>query len=248
MMTLWLSCVLRSPCGQGAGAFLETPLYDRFVMTNNRFIIACMKRLGDTWPAYVDKPQVPLTCKNTTAAGRVCGQLLDPIGKHQECCAPGGGLMVRHDNTVKCIAALASRAMDPRPKLEQVIPELSRPVHGQVAAARLDVVVHDGLTRHLVDVVIVSPLAGDDAFRRACARRDGHAARRAECLKRVRYHTRDLVSFALETGGRLGTAAKAFLSRPAETAHEPAKERVALYRAISSTAQDGVARQLEQQL
>ena len=44
---------------------------------------------------------------------------------------------------------------------------------------RLDVVVHDGAARNLIDVVIVSPLAGGDSFRGACARRDGHAARRA---------------------------------------------------------------------
>ena len=36
-----------------------------------------------------------------------------------------------------------------------------------------------------------------------------------------------------------------FLLRLAEAAEEPALERVALYRAISSTVQDGVARQLE---
>ena len=130
---------------------------------------------------------------------------------------------------------------------EQVIPELSRVVAGQVAAARMDVVVHDGLARSLVDVVIVSPFAGDDSFRRACARRDGHAARRAECIKRVRYPTHDLVPFAVETGGRLGNAARAFLLRLAEAAEEPVLERVALYRAVSSTVQDGVARQLERQ-
>ena len=54
-------------------------------------------------------------------------------------------------------------------------------MEGQIDAARLDVIIHDGISRSLVDVVIVSPLAGGDAFRRACARRDGHAARRAEC-------------------------------------------------------------------
>ena len=100
---------------------------------------------------------------------------------------------------------------------------------------------------NLVDVVIVSPLAGDDSFRRACARRDGHAVRRAECIKRVRYPTQDLVPFAVETGGRLGNAARAFLLRIAEVAKEPVQERVALYRAISSTVQDGVARQLERE-
>ena len=133
--------ILRSASGQGAGAFLETPLDDEFVMTNARFTIACMRRLGDRWPAFADKPLLPPLCMNTTAVGRVCGQPLDALGKHQECCAPGGGLMLRHDNTVRCVASLAARAMDPRPRMEQIIPELSRPVAGQVAAARMDVVV-----------------------------------------------------------------------------------------------------------
>ena len=116
---------------------------------------------------------------------------------------------------------------------------------GQVEAGRMDVIVHSGAARHLVDSTIVLPLAGNDAFRRGCARRDGHAARRAECVKRARYATPDLVPFAVETGGRLGTAARAFIMKCAEASKDPAKERVYLYRAISSTLQDGIARQLE---
>ena len=97
----------------------------------------------------------------------------------------------------------------------------------------------------LVEVVIVSPLAGGDSFRTACSRRDGHAARRAECVKRARYPTPDLVPFAIETGGRIGSAARAFLMRLAEEAEDPVKERLYMYRAVSSILQDGVARQLE---
>ena len=153
--------------------------------------------------------------------------------------------MVRHDNMVRCIASLAKRTIDPRPRTEQIIPELSRLVAGQTEAARLDVIVHSGLARSLVDVTIVSSLAGDDTFRRACSRRDGHAARRAECTKRSRYPAADLVPFALETGGRLGAAARTFLMHLADGAEDPVAERNYLYRAVSSTLQDGVARQLE---
>ena len=142
------------------------------------------------------------------------------------------------------IASLAGRTLEPRPKTEHVI-ELVRLVVGPADVARLDVVVHDGAARSLVDVVIVSPLAGDDNFRRACARRDGRAARRAECAKRARYAAPDLVPFALETGGRIGTAARAFLMRLAESSDDPAKECIYMYRAVSSILQDGVARQLQ---
>ena len=153
--------------------------------------------------------------------------------------------MIRHDNTVRCLASLAATTIDPRPRTEQIIPELARPVEGQVDTARLDVIIHDGISRSLLDVVIVSPLAGGAAYRRACARRDGHAARRAECTKRARYPTADSVPFALETGGRLGNSARAFVMRMAEAPECPATERLRLYRAIFSTLQDGVARQLE---
>ena len=177
--------------------------------------------------------------------GRVCGAACDASGKHLECCAPGGGLMVRHDSLVRGMGALISRNFDPRPRLEQIIPELARPVHGQVNDARLDVVAHDGTSRILLDVTVVSPYAGDQSFRRACARRDGHASRRAEIGKRSRYPSEDLVPLAIETGGRLGSDARAFLVRCANMADDPILELQYLYRAVSSLLQDGVARQLQ---
>ena len=96
-----------------------------------------------------------------------------------------------------------------------------------------------------MDVVVVSPYSTNAAFMGACARRDGHASRRAAIAKRTRYLSPDLVPFALETGGRIGTDARALLVRMSEAAEEPAKELQYLYRAISSVLQDGVARQLE---
>ena len=76
----------------------------------------------------------------------------------------------------------------------------------------------------------------------ACARRDGHASRRAAIAKRTRYPTPDLVPFALETAGRIGNDARALLVRMAEAAEEQIQY---LYRAVSNVLQDGVARQLE---
>jgi len=236
---------LKSASGQGVGAFLEPPLDDRWVMSNTRFSTACLRRLGVPYPAYVNPPADPPACANATRQGNVCGARCDPIGMHQEGCAPGGGLMTRHDGIVRCVASLISRALDPKPRMEQIIPELAQPVHGQVGEARLDVVAHDGASRHLIDVVVVSAYAGDGSFRRACARRDGHAARRAEIAKRRRYPTGDLVPFALETGGRIGSEARAFLLKCASRADNLAIEIQYLYRAGSSVLQDGVARQLQ---
>ena len=153
--------------------------------------------------------------------------------------------MARHDGLVRCLGVLASRSLDPQPKLEQIIPELARPVAGQINEARLDVVVRDGASRLLVDAVVVSPYAGDAQFRASCARRDGHASRRAAIAKRARYPHADLVPFAAETGGRLGMDARAFIARMADAAEDRADEIQYLYRAVSSVLQDGVARQLQ---
>ena len=193
---------------------------------------------------FAAMPVTAPTCSNTTADGRMCGVTCDPYGQHLELCAPGGGLIERHDDLVKCVSVLASRALDPRPRLEQVVPELSQPVGGQIGQARLDVILHDGANRMLVDVVVVSPFAGGASYRAACARRDGHSCRRAAVAKRRRYPSNDLVPFALETGGRLGADARVLLARMAAASADPAREILYLQRAISSILQDGVSRQL----
>ena len=234
----------RSASGPGAAAFLDPPLDDRWVLADNRFVTACLRRLGQKYPMFAAPPVTAPTCSNTTADGRMCGATCDPYGQHLELCAPGGGLIERHDDLVKCVSVLASRALDPRPRLEQVVPELSQPVGGQIGQARLDVILHDGANRMLVDVVVVSPFAGGASYRAACARRDGHSCRRAAVAKRRRYPSNDLVPFALETGGRLGADARALLARMAAASADPAREILYLQRAISSILQDGVSRQL----
>ena len=234
----------RSTRGPGASAFLEVPLEDRYVMADDRFAVAIRRRLGHPHPQTGSPPSGPVHCKHTTQAGRVCDAVLDPRGAHLECCAPGGGLVARHDGITNLLAALARRHMDPRPRLEQVLPQLQSRVSGQVGQARLDVVMHDSTRRYLVDVTVVSAYAGNSSFRAACARRDGHAARRAAMGKRLKYDSADLVPFALETGGRVGGDARALLQALVAEADDPAFELAYAYRALSSVLQDGVARQL----
>ena len=234
----------RSTGGPGAGGFLETPDDDRWVMTNSSFRIACLRRLGVPYPERASPPDIAPACPNKTRQGRVCGSPCDAFGIHLENCAPGGGLVSRHDSVVRCLGVLSARNLDPAPKLEQIVPELARPVAGQVELARLDVVVHDGASRLLIDAVIVSAYASGEAFRRACAKRDGHASRRAEMAKRSRYPTPDLIPFAAETGGRLAADARAFLVRCADASPDRARELQYLYKAVSSVLQEGVSRQL----
>ena len=86
--------------------------------------------------------------------------------------------------------------------------------------ARLYVIIHDGTSRILVDVVVCSPYAGDQNFRAACARRDGYASRRAAIAKHVRYPSAELTPFALEMGERLGSQAHAVLITMADAAED----------------------------
>lgn len=244
-MTTKQQAFYRTLRGPGAGGFLEPPLDDRYVISDNRFTIAVCRRLGHPFPQHSTPPTGPLLCTNTTQAGRVCGAQCDPDGSHLECCGAGGGFLVRHDGLVNGICEFAKRGMDARPKVEQVVPQLLAKVCGQVGQARMDVVLHDGAKRMLVDVTVVSPYAGDATFVNACSRRDGHAARRAAIAKRAKYDSVDLVPFAVETGGRLGADARALLHVFAARSDDPARELSYLLRATSSLLQDGVARQLE---
>ena len=130
-------------------------------------------------------------------------------------------MLIRHDNLVRGLADLAKRHTDPRPRLEQALPQLSVVVGGQIGQARLDVIFHQGSQRRLVDVTVVSPYAGSADFARACSRKDGYAVRRAAVVKRMEYEHPDLVPFAVETGGRLGDDARALPHPMAQEAPEP---------------------------
>ena len=108
----------------------------------------------------------------------------------------------------------------------------------------MDVILQNGTARHLVDVVVTSPLSGGERQVAACARRDGLACRRAAMAKRAKYDHNELVPFALETGGRLGSDARMLLKLMADCSPDPVREQQFAYRAIASVLQDGIARQL----
>ena len=67
-------------------------------------------------------------------------------------------------------------------------------------------------------------------------------------MKRARYSDQDLAQFALETGGRIGNEARAFLGRMADAADNRHSELQYLQRAISSVLQNGVAMLLQPKL
>ena len=81
---------------------------------------------------------------------------------------------------------------------------------------------------------------------RAASRKPGEVSRRAERTKHERYPGPELVPFAVEVGGRLGTEARAFLLN--ETRLLPrdmqTRELQRAYRVVSCALQVEVARQL----
>ena len=153
-------------------------------------------------------------------------------------------MVCRHDPLVTCLYHLIKRNLDPKPRMEQVLPQLAAMVRGQVSQARMDIVAQDGCNRILVDIVVSSPFAGGERFTSMCARRDGYAARRAAAAKKSKYDSPDLLPFSVETGGRLGMDARSLIKKLAEAADDPHAEAAYLHRAISSTLQDGIAKQL----
>ena len=100
--------------------------------------------------------------------------------------------------------------------------------------------------RRWLDVTVRRPAAGDRAAVLAACRRDGEATRRAERSKHQRYPGSQLTPFALETPGRLGAEAKAWLlsevrQLPADT---QARELARAYKVVSCALQTEVVRQL----
>ena len=73
------------------------------------------------------------------------------------------------------------------------------------------VVVQYGAVKRYIDVTVVSPVTADPHFVIESANKPGHAASKAESLKKLRYPHSALTPFAMEIGGRLGPAALSYL-------------------------------------
>ena len=96
---------------------------------------------------------------------------------------------------------------------EQFVPRWDRVnAQGQLERARLDVVFADAQGRQVyLDVAVTDPATTCVQEQRRRARRNGAAALREEDAKRIRYPGPELTPFVIETFGRLGASADAFL-------------------------------------
>jgi len=175
-------------------------------------------------------------------------------------CSIGGCTAARHNGLAREIGSLVHATLGVTPRFEQHIPHLDRTVADastgatRPLAAILDVVYDDpddmaGLYggQVLIDVAVVSAMAGDAARVANAGRRDGVAAQRACGVKLSRYGE-TVVPFVVEVGGRPSEAAKAWLRhllpRISEDAEEAAIRGADAWRRISCVVQRYVALQL----
>ena len=101
---------------------------------------------------------------------------------------------------------------------------------------RMDAVVGHGDSEVWVDVAIVSPTSASERTLQSRARKDGHAARTEEKIKRRRYGTK-VHPFVIESGGRPGFSARALLMACALPDAELSNEIGSAWLAVSSIVQ-----------
>jgi hypothetical protein len=159
------------------------------------------------------------TCQHQTAQ-TTCNTALDEYGHHATTCPSGGCLLHRH-NALCDVLTKWLRRHGYLAQREAHIPELDdHAPDGAPRQAILDILTTGPLHRSYVDVTVTASTA--DALRLpARAQNDGQAARQREADKRHRYnHHPHLIPFALETHGRWGPTAEAWIRTLAPTAPE----------------------------
>ena len=137
------------------------------------------------------------------------------------------------------LCRLPTRNLDEKHCLEQVVPELVRPVQRQIGQECLGVV-----GRSLVDVLVIFAFARGSNFPAARSHWDARTSRHTGFAKLTRHPANTLVPFAIQTGGRLGVDAYALHNQMTNAAENPAAQRLLLYLSVSRVLQDGVARAL----
>ena len=245
---------LLSAGGPGAGAYLRYPTELACTLEDPHWQTATRSRVQLPRPecAADELARAATTCQNLAAGGAPCQAPLDAAGYHATICQPGGGVVKRHGGVARAAGSLAGRWSHSTPLYEQRVPtwdRARRPRPGQDAVlerAILDVEYDDTDGRRWLDVTVRHPAAGDEPAVRAAARRPGEAARRAERAKHARYPGERLTAFAVETGGRLGGEARAWLLSHVRELPEDAQpaELARAYQVLSCALQRQLAQQL----
>ena len=110
-------------------------------------------------PAVPNAADVARSCTNKSAAGQLCGTLVDVQQHHCYGCGCGGGVDRRHAAVARRFADVTHSHNGTKVYIEQAVPALTRLVNGQVEHAHMDIVFdHNGSTTYLdVAIVLFSP-------------------------------------------------------------------------------------------
>ena len=204
---------LHSCGGPSSGrAFIATPLLPILSFNDQDWSSAVRWRLGLAQCAPNSRCQL-----SAADAREPCGAFLDSFGDHPQVCGKGPGFILRHDPICDSLAWGCIEA-GAHTRREAWIRGATRQRGrgGQPRPARLDVWAFGtlDLADELIDVVVKHP-AGNDILALA-ATTEAAAADEAERGKWGEYTLppgRCLVPFGVETWGRLGASAEAFLGR-----------------------------------
>lgn len=201
---------LRSAGGIGAGSFFLPPSLPEHLMPDAHFVTAVRTRLRvDQLPAGHGR-----TCQHRNAQTRqLCSEPLDQRCRHARVCKTGGAVVRRHDSIRDWLAKWIHDVTGRATLTEQFVPSWDRlNEQGQLLRARLDVVFNDAQGRRVyLDAAVSDPATPNVHELRQRANRNAAAAMREEDAKRLRYPGPELTPFVLESLGRLGPSADAFL-------------------------------------
>ena len=157
------------------------------------------------------------TCLHRKVDGTLCGEPLDPRGKHAFKCESGPTRTARHNGLRDFTAEFHPKVTGYGTCTEQRVVAWDRinPRNGRLEEARLDVATRDAGTGHkiYVDTCVTCAHSGYEPRQRARAGKDGVAAADAVRGKRVRYPPTggNLVPLVFEAGGRPAEETVAFV-------------------------------------
>ena len=206
---------LRSAGGPGAGGFLEPPApfeeEPAKPMPDQHFQKMLRYRLRlPVCPAGA-------TCQHRRGDGSICGQPLDPHGRHALKCEVGRARSARHNGLRDFTAAFHLKVSGFATATEQRVVAWDRvkPRTGLLEEARLDVATRDAVSgrKIFVDTMVTCAHCGYEPRQRARAHKDGVAAADAVRGKRLRYPPSggELVPLVFEAGGRPAEETVAFV-------------------------------------
>ena len=195
---------LDSASGTGAGGFLLLPGLCEPCVDDELFRISARVRL------HAAVCEEGAACQHKRSDGTICGEALDPHGRHALSCAVGGWRSRRHDALRDCLADIARSAGEHADIEVDVTGAAADPATG----ARMDIVLRGaagGTERLLIDVAVVSPFAV------GAGGRAGAAASQMAAHKRRKYRRVAVIPAVVETMGRPGADLQALLRRLAPT-------------------------------